>query len=594
MAAEDTTSKLWEAVEALQREQEKAKSSNDPRLAEIEQALIDAVLAYKRAVLGDMAAAVEGLDQARQRLEKFTRAASNWPFSLIAPEDHETPNRDVEDKEPVVSVPGGGPSPLTGKALTDRKKGYQALWDSMDVSEAWLPQARAIAEKIIRNQARYNSVVAGSSIPWWFVGIVHAMECSLRFDQHLHNGDKLSERTVRIPAGRPASGFPPFTWEASAKDALACDDIDKVTDWSLPNVLYLWHRYNGVTNEYSRRGIPTPYLWSGSQFYKKGKYVADRKFDPEAVSKQVGAAVLLWMLVQLKAVEIATDKTVQTNVLAAAASPSVLATVSSEAAPAGMESAEAETAFPGELSIDNGKAAKTKQQVRRVQEWLHLHGFATPVDGNFGESTKTQLARFQEKKGRVPTGKLDEETWTLLVAPMLRALARTDPAPGTSLQEAMTKVALQHIAQMPREVGGQNRGPWVRLYMAGNQGDDQLWCAGFVCFIAAQAARDLKTQPPFRRQVGVDALVADAIGSERFIDGASLDPSRRSSKIPPGSIYVVRKSKENWTHCGIVNSLAETTFDTLEGNTSIDGGNNGTVAMEGNRSYDNKDFLLLI
>ncbi|RDJ05085.1 hypothetical protein [Rhizobium grahamii] len=118
---------------------------------------------------------------------------------------------------------------------------------------------------------------------------------------------------------------------------MAYDDIDKVTDWSLPNILFLWHRYNGVTNEYSKRGIPSPYLWSGSQLYKKGKYVADRKFDPEAVSKQVGAAVLLRTLLELKAIEIGSDKSVQTNILAAAGSVNVLATENMPGT--GMESA---------------------------------------------------------------------------------------------------------------------------------------------------------------------------------------------------------------------------------------------------------------
>ena len=44
-------------------------------------------------------------------------------------------------------------------------------------------------------------------------------------------------------------------------------------------------------------GRPTPYLWSFSKLYEKGKYVADGRFDPEAVSKQCGAAVMIRALV---------------------------------------------------------------------------------------------------------------------------------------------------------------------------------------------------------------------------------------------------------------------------------------------------------
>jgi lysozyme family protein len=39
--------------------------------------------------------------------------------------------------------------------------------------------------------------------------------------------------------------------------------------------------------------VPTPYLWSFSSLYEKGKFVADGVFDPAAVSKQCGAAVML-------------------------------------------------------------------------------------------------------------------------------------------------------------------------------------------------------------------------------------------------------------------------------------------------------------
>jgi lysozyme family protein len=45
---------------------------------------------------------------------------------------------------------------------------------------------------------------------------------------------------------------------------------------------------------YRRRGImPTPYLWSYSNLYEKGKFVADGHFDPESVSKQCGTALML-------------------------------------------------------------------------------------------------------------------------------------------------------------------------------------------------------------------------------------------------------------------------------------------------------------
>jgi lysozyme family protein len=37
-----------------------------------------------------------------------------------------------------------------------------------------------------------------------------------------------------VPAGRPAAGSPPFTWEQSAADALELAGIASVKDWSVP------------------------------------------------------------------------------------------------------------------------------------------------------------------------------------------------------------------------------------------------------------------------------------------------------------------------------------------------------------------------
>jgi hypothetical protein len=131
--------------------------------------------------------------------------------------------------------------------------------------------------------------------------------------------------------------------------------------------------------------------------------------------------------------------------------------------------------------------------------------------------------------------------------------------------------------------------------MQGQDGKDQKWCAGFVCLIVAQAARDLGTNPPFKRQVGVDALVEDAKKNDRFIaENEVSDPIERKSKLRAGRIFVVRNTPTDWTHTGIVLGLNDQTFDTLEGNTGGDGGTDGANARQGNRSYTKKDFLRLI
>jgi lysozyme family protein len=63
------------------------------------------------------------------------------------------------------------------------------------------------------------------------------------------------------------------------------------SDWTEAAMLYRWEKYNGWG--YRSRGIHTPYLWSFSEHYTKGKFVRDGVYDSNAVSRQPGASALL-------------------------------------------------------------------------------------------------------------------------------------------------------------------------------------------------------------------------------------------------------------------------------------------------------------
>lgn len=554
-----------------------------------------------RLALADLHAAANRLVSYRTRLEALTRVVLSWPFgSAEAPPNHERPFRakelplnDFADTGPAAPPPAPEPMPATTvpQVSAEWSENYRQLWNTVTINADWQKQATAIAKKIVANQARYAAAVAGTPVPWWFVAVVHSMECSMRFDQHLHNGDPLAGRTTHVPQDRPPAGSPPFTWEQSARDALQYERLDIITDWSLPNVLFHWHRYNGINNEYKRRGIPTPYLWSGSAHYRKGKYVADGEFNAEAVSQQVGAAVILKALVDLGAVTIDQQQTLVANPVAASGH---VASLTVDAGNAGIPHIARELAYPGLLKQGAGATAAEKFGVRRVQEWLRIHGFATPIDSAFASSTTDQLKAFQTSMARPPSGELDEETWALLTAPMRKALVAVENAGAMAFEELAITIAKQHLAQRPVEAGGNNRGPWVRLYMAGRDGADQLWCAGFVCFVVAQACRDLKIDPPFKRQVGVPALVEDARTSGRLVKEAELrTPLERRSKIKPGYIFAVRDGG-SFSHTGFVLSLNDATFDTVEGNTGKEGGNDGPNAKQGNLAFAGKDFVRLI
>lgn len=178
-----------------------------------------------------------------------------------------------------------------------RKDHYRRLWETMELRQDKIPQLNWHVEKIIKYRDRYNDVQIITGVPWWFVGLIHAMEASYNFKKHLHNGDPLTARTRRVPRGRPLSGVPPFTWSASACDALEQKDFHKYKTWRIDEVCYRLEIYNG-TGYALYRNIETPYLWSYTNHYTRGKYVSDGRYSASAVSAQAGACAILKLLAE--------------------------------------------------------------------------------------------------------------------------------------------------------------------------------------------------------------------------------------------------------------------------------------------------------
>lgn len=183
-------------------------------------------------------------------------------------------------------------------------RGYANLYAKAKLRPEKRAVAHTIARRLNTNNERYKNV--HSAVPWWWTGITHHLEASGNFTRHLHNGDPLTARTRQVPAGRPLKGKPPFSWEESARDALEMKGLHKIglALHSIPRALFEFERYNGFG--YVDRGINSPYLWSFTDLYSRGKYVADGKFDAAAVSQQCGAAAIMKALEELKIVRFQT------------------------------------------------------------------------------------------------------------------------------------------------------------------------------------------------------------------------------------------------------------------------------------------------
>lgn len=186
---------------------------------------------------------------------------------------------------------------------------YQALFDACRIDPERERSVDALIDRIVAQRVRYEAVATQLAMPWYLVATIHALEASLNFTRHLHNGDPLTARTLQVPAGRPREGSPPFTWEVSAIDALRLRQLDRWQDGSLAGTLYQLEGYNGFGYRKLATPISTPYLWSFSNHYTSGKFTADGRYSPTAVSQQCGAAVIVRRMAERSLIELPRDDT---------------------------------------------------------------------------------------------------------------------------------------------------------------------------------------------------------------------------------------------------------------------------------------------
>jgi lysozyme family protein len=182
-------------------------------------------------------------------------------------------------------------------------KEYSDLFNCCKIAPNKMAEVEGVVQRILLSQDRYSRLAAQSTVPWYVIAVIHNMECGLDFTKHLHNGDSLARRTVNVPRGRLKTGQPPFTFDVSALDALEYDGFTTWSDWSIGGICYKLEGYNGWG--YRVHNINSPYLWSYSNLYTSGKYVADNQWSDRAVSRQCGAAVILRRLSDHGALDLA-------------------------------------------------------------------------------------------------------------------------------------------------------------------------------------------------------------------------------------------------------------------------------------------------
>lgn len=174
---------------------------------------------------------------------------------------------------------------------------YKQEWDSMQILTRRKGEFERLAKFAVDHSRSYIVIEQFSGVPWPMIACLHRRESDADFNTYLGNGDPLNHKTTHVPRGRgPFSSF-----EDGAADALKLDGLSDVKDWRLEKMLYYMEIYNGTG--YDLHGLPSPYLWAGTNVQRAGKFTSDGHWDANAVDRQPGCAPLLKTIMTLTSTE---------------------------------------------------------------------------------------------------------------------------------------------------------------------------------------------------------------------------------------------------------------------------------------------------
>jgi lysozyme family protein len=247
---------------------------------------------------------------------------------------------------------------------------------------------RAVAVLKLADKLRdeWTEVTAKTGVPRLWGIASFERESSSNYSCSPAQGDPWDKVSVHVPRGLG----PYENWGESCVTAYGIDKLNEVgaSNWTWTRACYEGELYNGFGPR--AHGRHTGYLWSWTNVYTGGKYIADGKWDPDTQDQQCGMVPMMAALLRLDASLVLADA------LTAPSLPS----------PTSGGGGELRVLPPASVPIGVGGG----QAGDNVTEWLQaaLNGLgADPplvVDGSYGRHTRRAVTAFQAAHRLVPDG----------------------------------------------------------------------------------------------------------------------------------------------------------------------------------------------
>jgi lysozyme family protein len=185
----------------------------------------------------------------------------------------------------------------------------EARWQAMKMDPARIGAFDATARRLCdpAAKARYQEIAKATGVPWFVVAVIHEREAGgpPHWDKQLGQGDPLDRVSDNEPAGRGPffdhPDDPPLqdAFYRAALDALidCAPHAARWTDWTPGGTMTILEEYNGLG--YANMGVPSAYVWSGTDQYVSGKYIRDHVYRAGVKDVQEGCAPIIMQMMAI-------------------------------------------------------------------------------------------------------------------------------------------------------------------------------------------------------------------------------------------------------------------------------------------------------
>ena len=255
---------------------------------------------------------------------------------------------------------------------------YQSHRDNLEglnveLSSFQMTEVQYFVSNWEKNRRRYERVAAQTNMPAELIAALHWRESSGNFNTYLHQGDPLGKPAVNWPNNIPVF----HKWEDAAIHALGMkenfqEDLGVSADTTDAALMGLYAEgFNGFGYRKTRDKVNTPYVYSGTSAYSKGKFVSDGYFSKSTVDQQVGVLPLLGSIDGAQS--------------------------QSDLSPSQLTGGEVWNKV-----LESQKLLKQDDYsvgVLVLQQKLDNLGYSVSIDGDFGAGTLKAVKKFQRERG---------------------------------------------------------------------------------------------------------------------------------------------------------------------------------------------------